>query len=217
LEDDATVTLTPLATSSSEAAVLPSSRFQFLPDPRELLGQFAPSGEEYVIAARLEGKLATAFPDGPPSADDESDAGPDEAAEDTDEADASASNDEAIEKELAARHVASTDNANVIVVADVDVLSDRLWVAAQNFLGQRLLTSFANNGDFVVNALDNLSGSAELIGLRSRASYSRPFTTVEALQRKADLQLRTTEERLQAELDQTEQRLGELQSQREDR
>ena len=28
--------------------------------------------------------------------------------------------------------------------------------------------AFANNGDFVINALDNLSGSADLIGLRSR-------------------------------------------------
>ena len=221
LEDDATVTLTPLVTSSSESAVIPASRFQFLPDPRELLGQFAPSGDEYVLAARLEGSLSTAFPDGPPSAEDDEDEDADEAATDADgaanaDADADA-DDEAIDDELAARHIASTDKANVIVVADVDVLSDRLWVAAQNFLGQRLLTSFANNGDFVINALDNLSGSAELIGLRSRASYSRPFTTVEALQRKADLQLRTTEERLQAELDQTEQRLGELQSQREDR
>ena len=113
-------------------------------------------------------------------------------------------------------HLASTDNANLVLVGDVDILSDRLWVQAQNFLGQRLVTAFANNGDFVINALDNLSGSAALIGLRSRATYSRPFTTVEALRRQADLEFRATEDRLEAELTQTEQRLGELQAARND-
>jgi ABC-type uncharacterized transport system involved in gliding motility auxiliary subunit len=229
LDDDATVTLTPLATSSTEAAILPANRFQFLPDPRELLGEFAPAGEEYVLAARLEGRVASAFPGGPPNADEDAAAdadsdgetaagADDDAAEDTDAAAAAEDGERsaAIDDELASRHVESTDNANIIVVADVDILSDRLWVQVQNFLGQRLLTSFANNGDLVVNALDNLSGSAELIGLRSRASYSRPFTTVEDLQREAALRLRATEERLQAELDQTEQRLGELQTARED-
>jgi ABC-type uncharacterized transport system involved in gliding motility auxiliary subunit len=89
-------------------------------------------------------------------------------------------------------------------------------VQAQNFLGQRLVTAFASNGDFVVNALDNLSGSAALISMRSRATYTRPFTRVEELRRRADLEFRETEDRLEAELTQTEQRLGELQASRSD-
>jgi ABC-type uncharacterized transport system involved in gliding motility auxiliary subunit len=89
-------------------------------------------------------------------------------------------------------------------------------VQAQNFLGQRIYNAFANNGDFVINALDNLSGSAALIGLRSRATYTRPFTTVDALRRRADLEFRATEQRLETELTQTEQRLGELQQSRSD-
>jgi ABC-type uncharacterized transport system involved in gliding motility auxiliary subunit len=89
-------------------------------------------------------------------------------------------------------------------------------VQSQNFLGQRLVTAFANNGDFVVNALDNLAGSADLIGLRSRATYTRPFTKVEELRREADASFRATEQRLQAELSETERKLGELQSARND-
>ena len=96
------------------------------------------------------------------------------------------------------------------------MLSDRLWVRSQSFLGQQILTAFASNGDFVVNALDNLSGSSDLIGLRSRATFSRPFTRVEALRREADAQFRATEQRLQDELAETERRLGELQQQRQD-
>ena len=86
----------------------------------------------------------------------------------------------------------------------------------QRFLGQQIVTPFASNGDFVVNALDNLAGSAALIGIRARASFSRPFTTVDALRREADAQFRETEQQLQAQLDETEARLSELQEARTD-
>lgn len=207
--------LTPLITSSERAALVPAIRFQFLSDPGELLNDFVPSGERYVLAARLSGRLETAFPDGPPGAeegdaDEADDDASDEAADaEADEADAAADNG-------GAEHLTSTENANVVLVADVDVLSDRLWVRSQSFLGQQILTAFASNGDFVVNALDNLSGSSDLIGLRSRATFSRPFTRVEALRREADAQFRATEQRLQDELAETERRLGELQQQRQD-
>jgi ABC-type uncharacterized transport system involved in gliding motility auxiliary subunit len=193
LVEGSTASLAPLLTSSTEAATLPADRFQFLPDPGELLNGFTPTGMQYVLAARLEGALKTAFPDGPPAAPDR---------------------EAAVDEELASQHVASAENANVLLVGDVDVLSDRLWVQVQNFLGQQLVTPFASNGDFVINALDNLSGSAELIGLRSRATYTRPFTTVEELRRDADAQFRATEQQLQAELAETERRLGELQAAR---
>ena len=204
LAEGATAKLTPLLTSSVESEAMPADRFQFLPDPAELLNGFTPSGKEYVLAARLEGPLKTAFPDGAPARPDSPDS-PD-----------SADSQQPIDAALQAAHLASTENANLVLVGDVDILSDRLWVQAQNFLGQRLVTAFANNGDFVINALDNLSGSAALIGLRSRATYTRPFTTVEELRRRADLQFRETEQRLEAELTQTEQRLGELQAARND-
>ena len=104
-----------------------------------------------------------------------------------------------------------------VLVADVDVLSDRLWVQIRRSLfGQQVATAFASNGDFVTNMLGNLSGSADLIGLKSRATFSRPFDRVDALRRDAETRFRATEQRLQAELAETEQRLGELQSARED-
>jgi ABC-type uncharacterized transport system involved in gliding motility auxiliary subunit len=195
LAEGAATKLTPLLKSSAEAATLPAERFQFLPDPGELLNGFAPTGEQYVLAARLEGPLKTAFPDGPPSAPDR---------------------EAPVDETLKAAHRESIDNANVVLVGDVDILSDRLWVQVQNFLGQRVMTAFANNGDFVINALDNLAGSADLIGLRSRATYTRTFTTVDELRRAADARFRETEQRLQAELTETERKLGELQSARND-
>ena len=84
-----------------------------------------------MLAARLEGPLKSAFPDGAPTNE---------------------GREAPVDAALAASHLASTENASLVLVGDVDILSDRLWVQAQNFLGQRLVTAFASNGDFVVNA-----------------------------------------------------------------
>jgi len=105
---------------------------------------------------------------------------------------------------------------NLILVADADMLADRYWVQRQQFFGQTLLNPFANNGDFVINAIDNLLGNADLISVRSRATSNRPFHLVDDLRREAEQNLRATEQRLEAELAETEQRLTELQQARGD-
>lgn len=110
----------------------------------------------------------------------------------------------------------SAKPANLIVVADTDLLSDRMWVQVQDFFGQRIFNPFASNGDFVVNAVDNLVGSSELIQVRTRALAARPFERVEALKRSADERFRVKERELQNELAETERRLDELQTRRDD-
>lgn len=106
---------------------------------------------------------------------------------------------------------ASLEDANIVLVADTDVLSDRLWVQARNFAGQRVTTAFADNGNFVVNVIDNLLGSDELISVRTRPTSQRPFTVVESLRRMAEDRFRSKERELQAELLETERRLAALQ------
>ncbi len=105
-----------------------------------------------------------------------------------------------------------SDSINVIVVADTDLLSDRMWVQVQDFFGQRFPQPWADNGSFVINALDNLSGSDALISVRSRGRFARPFVVVEELQRQAENRFRETEEVLQSRLAETEAQLAELQS-----
>ena len=190
----------PLLTSSTTSAEMQASRLSFLPDPSVLQNGFTPSGEEYVLAARVTGTLDSAFPNGRPSmtvssAPDDSDGTADDSS----------------------GHVAvSAEPANIIVVADVDMLGNQMWVQVQNFFGQQLASAFASNGAFVINALENLSGSSDLIAVRSRASFTRPFTRVDQLRAAAEAEYRETEQRLQTELADTERRLVELQSTRED-
>jgi ABC-type uncharacterized transport system involved in gliding motility auxiliary subunit len=110
----------------------------------------------------------------------------------------------------------SSAPVNIVIVADTDLLMDYLWVQTREILGQRVAQPFANNGDLIANVLDNLSGSGALISVRGRASFSRPFTRVEQLRHSADDSLRSKVLELQGELRQTEEKLTDLQTKRND-
>ena len=216
--EGATTRFEPLIRSSSNAMLMDVALVQNVTDPSVLFDEFESTDQRYVAAARITGILNTAFPDGAPQAPaeetaeeaDSDDAEP--AVEPVAADDSSAANAaETEETEPVVEHLASSNGeVNLIVVADTDILSDRMWVQVSQFLGQRIPQPFANNGDFVVNALDNLSGGADLVSIRSRGRYSRPFTRVLDLQREADDRLRTQEAQLLETLAATEDRLNEL-------
>lgn len=104
------------------------------------------------------------------------------------------------------------ERGEILLIADTDILTDRLWVQIQDFFGQKLLNTFASNGDFFINAVDNLSGSSDLISIRGRGTSHRPFIKVEELKLAADNSFRIKERELQQELNDTEQKLSTLQS-----
>ncbi len=197
LAADSGVSFEPLITSSPASTTMPAGRFTFLPDPSSLQQGFTPGGTPLTIAARITGTLSSAFPDGEPATNPGSDA--------------------EIETQSVEAHLAeSAQPANLIVVADVDMLSDPMWVQVQNFFGQQIANAFASNGAFVVNALENLAGSSDLIAVRSRGSFARPFTKVDELRGDAEARFLQTQQRLESELSETERRLGELQASRDD-
>ena len=172
-----------LVQSSENASPLDASRLKFLTNPAELLKGFNPSGDRYALAARVTGPAKSAV--------------------DAPEGDA-----------VSAGHLAESGESgiSVILFADTDLLTDRLWVQKQPFLGQNLVTAFADNGTLVVNAVDNMMGNRDLISIRTRASSGRPFDRVSELRVEAERSYRATEERLQLELADTERKLTELQA-----
>lgn len=177
----------PLVYSSDAAAPIDVSRMRFLRDPQELDAGFQPTGDQYALAARVTGQAGSAF-DKPP-------------ADVTDD-------DQKHESEVA--------GINVVLFADTDILTDRLWVQKQNFLGQAVVNSFADNGTLVANLADQLMGSSDLISIRTRSSASRPFSRVEALRLSAESEFRETEQNLQDQLVETEQKLNGMQTARQD-
>jgi ABC-type uncharacterized transport system involved in gliding motility auxiliary subunit len=192
--EDATTNFRPLIETSENAALYDAGRLADPnADPQDLLRDYLPVGNPLVLAARVEGPVTTAFPDGPPPA--EAKAGDKE---------------EGADKEPREHLAASSADINVIVVADTDILADRFWVQVQEFLGNRIAVPSAANGAFMVNALDNLVGSSDLISVRNRGSFIRPFERVTDIRRQAELEFRQKEQELMLRLEETEQRLLEL-------
>ncbi len=106
----------------------------------------------------------------------------------------------------------SKEPINVVVVADADMLRDGFWVNKQNYQGKEILIPSANNGSFVFNILDILSGGGDLIGLRSRMTADRPFEKVEAMRLEAEGKFRAQEDKLKSKLFDLERRLNTLQN-----
>ena len=185
---DATTKITPLIQTGPTAGLLERDAIFFVRDPNGLRDGFKPGTTPMTIAARITGPAKTAYPDGPPL-DEREKRGPGDP------------------KQLKE----AKDGIHVIVVADTDILADRFWVRVERFLGMQVPNPFANNGDFLVNAIDNLGGNDDLISLRSRGEYARPFELVENIKRDAEAHFRAREQALRARLTETEGKLRDLQ------
>jgi ABC-type uncharacterized transport system involved in gliding motility auxiliary subunit len=191
--ENSPLTFEPLVQSSELSGLIPVERMAMLMDPSTLLEGFQPTGERYLIGVRATGKLRTAYPDGKPAG----------------EASGVPNAAPALKE--------SAEPVNLVLVADTDVLTDMMWVQRDNFFGQRFAQAFANNGDLVLNAVDNLTGNSDLISIRGRATFVRPFERVEALRREAEERYRSKERELEEELRATEQKLTALQTSRNDK
>jgi ABC-type uncharacterized transport system involved in gliding motility auxiliary subunit len=206
----ASTSFTPLITTTDQAMPIDVDKLRLAPDPVALLADFRPTGERYVIAARIRGPAKTAFPDGPPSEKKPPSAESKDGAATPGEP--KATPEPAAVEPMTPQIKDSKGSINLIVVADSDILQDRFWVQIADFFGQRVATPTAANANFVVNAIDNLSGSDELIGLRSRGQATRPFVVVQEIQRDAELRFRAKERELTEKLRDTEKKLSELQT-----
>ena len=202
--DGATTTFTPLATTTPGAAQFTTEQIAAVTtDPRDLLDDYMSRDRAYAVIARVSGPVGTAFPDGRPVLEQSEDGDSSETAE--------ADGSEEGETEPRAEHLSeSTEDAQIILVADADMLADRFWVVVQEFLGSRIAIPSAANGTLVINALDNLTGSGDLISVRNRGTFTRPFTRVVALRQQAERAFRAKEQELIAQLEETERRLVEL-------
>ena len=192
------ISVTPLVTTTENAMQFDVAQLQFVTDPTLLLTGYKPGGAKLNLAVRVSGPVETVFPDGPPTPEPE-DGGDDNAA-----------TTENPDRQAFPHLKKSTQDVNMIIVADSDMLVDSFWVQAQNFMGTRLVLPTAANGDFVINSLENLLGSNDLISVRSRGQFSRPFTRVARIQQTAELRYRQKERELLTSLEETERKLLEL-------
>jgi gliding motility-associatede transport system auxiliary component len=217
--EGATTQVSPILVTSTQAMQIAAEKFGMMPDPVGLLRAYKPEGKALTLAARVSGEVKSAFPEGapkPPKKDDDKPKGDDSAKPDSAKQD---TKDAKPKEEKAEAAAAPTEPAkphkvsgrvNAIVVADADLLNDQFWVEVRDFLGQQVAIPNASNAAFVVNALDNLSGSESLIALRGRGAEDRPFKLVNELRRDAERRYREKEQALTAKLKDVQDQLSKL-------
>ncbi len=222
---DATTTVEPLIRTGTESMQVDTIKMQFQPDLKSIADTFVPSGERLTVAVRITGDIQSAFPDGAPADPNAEEATPDETTtedgegEESDEEEGTEGEDEATEPdEPEDTHLAASEATfNAIVVADCDMLYNDLWGRQQRDLfGRVFIRAIADNHTFIINSLENLCGSSDMISLRSRGRYQRPFEKKLELQKEASESFRAREEELQAKLLKTEEQLADLQKERTD-
>src|SRR5262249_47037859 len=176
------VTLRPLVRASNAAVTLDAALAgDRSGDPRRFLVGLTKAPKPPILAARLTGTLDSAYPDGLKKEEQK----PDEAKTDEKKPDEAKAADSALKK--------SAKPANVILVGDADMLMDRNWIQMHSLFGQQVAQAFANNGDFVVNAIEQMSGSAALSDLRGRGVSWRPFELIQRMEAEADGRFRAKE------------------------
>lgn len=205
--EGASTTITPLVQTSNQSQPHLVEELLEMQDPAVLLDGFAPTGEQYMLAARVTGAASTAFPEGITV---------------TEEAESPADGDleEGAEESTAVSttimpEIKSAENIQVMVFSDSDVLSDRVWVQVQNFFGQQIVSPWADNGSMLVNALEQMSGDPSLIEIRSQGRFSRPFDRVEDLRLAAEERFLEEQEILEAQLGALEEKLVQLEQARD--
>jgi ABC-type uncharacterized transport system involved in gliding motility auxiliary subunit len=167
-------------------------------NPQKTVDDFKASETVYNLAIRLEGKFKTAFPDGKPDA-------PKPEGDDK---------DKKSEAKTESLKESKSDNA-VVIFGDSDIIHDSFSLRVQNFLGMKIVQPLNGNLTLAQNLIEQFAGDQNLIGARSRATLKRPFTVIQQLQAEANQAYQAQIATLQKELDETNQRLGELQVKKE--
>jgi ABC-type uncharacterized transport system involved in gliding motility auxiliary subunit len=211
---------TPIIAVSEQSMLLEAKDLKGRPDFVTIAKNFKASGKRYALVARVSGPMISTYPKGPPpiAAYIKSDKktkkkSADEKKKKAEPSAAQKNKAGARRAILAKAHLAKSKGPiHAVVFADADMLRDEFWIRVQNLLGQTITVPVSDNMNLVTNAIDNLTGSNELIGLRSRGVSVRPFTLVQELTRKAELELRAKERELQSRQSETTRKLYQLQS-----
>jgi ABC-type uncharacterized transport system involved in gliding motility auxiliary subunit len=206
------VVIETLLETSETGGTIDTMRFLPVPDPVAINESFASGASKLALGVRISGTVRTAFADGAPKKA----ANPDDPEvidnPGTPEVEGAEPSDEA-----KAPHLTESEAPfNAIVIADADMLDVQVWgQQSRDLFGNVGYIPVADNAHLLVSALENMTGSSDLISLRTRADYRRPFERKERLAELAQEKFRAKEERLEAELRATEAELAQLQKEKD--
>ncbi len=168
------------------------------PDPSRLMSKFTDGNEPVTMGCMITGKLTTNYPEGIDITveieDDQAEEGED-------------SEPKTETKHLEAT-ATSSDDCAVIVFSDVDFISDML-AYRDSFFGK---SPSGDNNTLMLNSIEQLSGSQDLLAIRSRGNYKRPFTVVDEIEVEAQAETAEQEAEINAQISGFQQELQEIAS-----
>ena len=161
LKPGAKTEMKPLIFTSPQSEQIDVSEVNFFPDPGGLLSRFKSEDRSFPLAVRVTGPVKSIYPDGPPWDPIVTKDG------------AGAEPDGEAGQEKKKYLTESVKPINVVLVGDVDMLADKFWLQTRNLYGRQATAPVANNAEFIINILDNLSGSAAAASHTGRLSSPR--------------------------------------------
>jgi len=172
------ITRTPLimTTDKGNSWSVGSSFELMFPDPDKLMAKFIEGSKPVPMGYLVTGRFQSSFPDGIEI---------EVPADDGDDADKGDEDDpnkpKMVAKQITGLKEAAADCA-VAVFSDVDFLSDQM-AYAQSLFGKMVV---GDNSALLINTIEDLSGSGDLISIRSRGNYKRPFAVVDQIEQQAE-------------------------------
>jgi ABC-type uncharacterized transport system involved in gliding motility auxiliary subunit len=162
-------------------------------DPSRLMQRFIDGTEPIAMSYMVTGRLKSSFPQG---IEIEVESTPDESKESSDQPEDP--NKQKKTKKRITGLKEPTEQCAVVVFADVDFISDLPGVAYEPwFFGKRIV---GDNSALLLNTIDKLSGSSDLISIRSRGNFQRPFEVVDEIEKQAEAETGQERTRYTAEI-----------------
>jgi len=187
----------PLITTTKDSGTIDNMLARFA-GPAELTKQLHPDGEPRVVAAVISGRFHTAYPDGPPPLEEKDD------------------KDAPKPPPTPKPHLTDGEaDTTVVLIGDADFIGDPFAVQPVSFFGQQMMQPINDNLSFFLNAVEYATGNQNLIAIRSRGQFSRPFTRVLALQTEAQRKYQQEEQALTEKLERVRKQLAAVEGQRQ--
>ena len=192
-DDQAKIKRLPLVSTTSRGNTWGvDSPFELMmPNPESWMRKFYDGSQPVHTAYRVTGRFKSAFPDGI-----------EVAAADSDE-----DNEEKKEPEKITGLTEAQADCAVAVFSDVDFITDAL-AYQQAFFG--MMAVAGDNSAMLLNTIDDLTGSSDLISIRSRGNFKRPFILVDEIEVKAQEKTAEEEARINAEIQSFQAQLNQI-------
>jgi ABC-type uncharacterized transport system involved in gliding motility auxiliary subunit len=177
-KENAQIKRTPLITTTSRGNTFTISNpyEMMMLQPSVLMSKFAPGNAPVAMGYLVTGRFKSSFPDG---VDIEVEAGKDKDGSENEVKDPN--EEKKIKKHLTGLAEAAEDCV-VAVFSDVDFISDAL-AYQESFFGKLVA---GDNSALLLNTIEDLSGSGDLIKIRSRGNFRRPFVVVDEIEKQAE-------------------------------